>query len=313
MSVGEETRALFTNFNSRDAMLPVTLVVPTYERAELLRKTLPSILKQNVREILLVDDGSQVDPTPVVSEVAGNDARVRVLRLGTNRGSPGARNAGADAATQDFVLFVDDDVVLTDGYAETLYERLQHHRADVISGRRIWLKDGETPSRVDASRLRHVEGRALVEWKHISYDDEAQFDGDTSLPIVGAIMMVRRTLFRSVRYDEQLFRDTGWREETDFQLQAARAGARLMATPKALCFHLPKSEVGRGGGQRAGRTLRYEWRLFRNNVKFLRKHFSALRGLGFKPGPTPVLGALRAYFGFRVRSKLRHVMHWGGP
>jgi GT2 family glycosyltransferase len=128
-----------------------------------------------------------------------------------------------------------------------------------------------------------------------------------------AIMLVRRTWFSRARFDETLYRRTGFREETDFQIQLARLGARLIACPHALCFHLPRGEVGLQGGQRNGRVLRYEWRLLANDAAFRRKHFVALaHELGFEPGLTPWLGALHHYFGYRVPSKLRHVFGAAG-
>lgn len=288
--------------------LPISIVVPTFDRPDQLRQTLPSWLRQEVQEILVVDDGS---PTPVeslVHELAAGDPRVRTLRLARNRGSPAARNAGADAATGESVLFVDDDVHLADGYARTLHEHRVAAGADAAAGRRLWLRRGETPAQARRARTRRVAPDRLVDRRHFAYDDEADFDGDVEVPMACAIMLVRRTWFARARFDETLYRRTGFREETDFQIQLARLGARLIACPHAVCFHLPRGEVGLKGGQRNGRVLRYEWRLLANDAAFRRKHFVALaHELGFEPGLTPWLGALHHYFGYRVPSKLRHV------
>jgi GT2 family glycosyltransferase len=289
--------------------LPIAIVIPTFDRPHQLRRMLPSCLRQEVAEIVVVDDGSPEPIEPVVREVARGDARVRVVRLERNGGSPAARNAGADAATCDFVLFVDDDVLLSDDYARTLFDHLAAAGADAAAGRRIWLKTGETPERALRVRTRRVDHRRLVDRRHFAFDDEADFDGDVIVPMACAIMLVRRSWFARARYDETLYRRTGFREETDFQIQLARLGARLIACSHAICFHLPRNEIGRQGGQRNGRLLRYEWNLLANDAAFRRKHAPALaRDLGFQPGLTPWLGALRHYFGFRVPSKLRHLL-----
>jgi glycosyltransferase involved in cell wall biosynthesis len=294
--------------------LPISLVVPTFNRNRILKRTLPSFLAQDVSEILLVNDGGKEDPTEVIQELGCADVRLRVVNLSSNRGSPAARNAGGDAARGEFVLFVDDDVVLAKNYAALLHAHLKEQHADLAAGRRIWLRRGETLEQALRGRTRCVPSEHLVNRRHIAFDDEADFDADTVVPLIGAILMVRRSLLKQVRYEEVLYRRTGWREETDFQIQAARAGARAIACPHALCHHLSKEVVGRAGGQRAGRLVRYEWFVFRNNVQFLRRHFKALRDdLGFEPGPGPVLGALRAYLMYRVPSKLRHLMGRDGP
>jgi glycosyltransferase involved in cell wall biosynthesis len=291
------------------SQLPVSIVVPTFDRREQLRQTLPACLRQEVQEIVVVDDGSPQPVEPLVRELAAGDTRVRTLRLAKNGGSPAARNAGADAATGEFVLFVDDDVLLSDGYARTLHDHRVAAGADAAAGRRIWLERGETPDQARRARTRRVAREKLVDRRHFAFDDEADFDGDVEVPMACAIMLVRRSWFARARFDETLYRRSGFREETDFQIQLARLGARLIACPHAVCFHLPRREIGRQGGQRNGKLLRYEWSLLANDAAFRRKHFVALaHELGFEPGLTPWLGALHHYFGFRVPSKLRHVL-----
>jgi glycosyltransferase involved in cell wall biosynthesis len=294
--------------------LPISIVVPTFDHPHLLRRVVQTCLRQPVAEILVVDDGSPEPVDKVVHESAGGDARVRVLRLERNGGSPAARNAGADAASGEFVLFVDDDTLLADDYARTLLDHLRAAGADAAAGRRLWLRSGETPQAAQRSRTRHVAPDRLVDRRHFAYDDEADFEGDVAVPMACAIMLVRRAWFERVRYDEARYRRSGFREETDFQIELARQGGRLIACSHAVCFNLPKREIGRSGGQRQGRVLRYEWNLLVNDAAFRRKHFIALtHQLGFEPGATPWLGALHHYFGFRVPSKLRHLLGSEGP
>ena len=296
------------------SLLPIRLVVPCFERPHAIARTLPSFLRQPITEIVVVDDGSREPLAPLVQATAAGDERVRVLRLERNRGSSAARNAGAKTTRHEFVLFVDDDIVLSETYAATLHSHLVARKADIAAGRRLWLAPGETPDQARRSRTRRVAPEQLVDCDHFAYDDEADFPDDLVAPLVGAVMLVRRELLTKIHYDESLYRDSGFREETDFQVQARRAGARLLACPHALCFHLPKQELGSAGGQRRGRLLAYEWRRLRNDVAFRRKHFQALRReLGFRPGLTPWLGALHAYLGFRVPSKVRHLLKKEGP
>jgi GT2 family glycosyltransferase len=86
----------------------VSVVVPSHNRARLLRRTLQSILAQQLRdlEVVVVDDGS-TDDTPIV---AGSfDPRVVVLRNQRPGGVSAARNRGIEAARGDWVAFCDDD------------------------------------------------------------------------------------------------------------------------------------------------------------------------------------------------------------
>ena len=87
----------------------VTAVVPTHDRAGLLRTTLRTILWQRdvAMEVLVVDDGSS-DHTAAVVERLG-DPRVRLLRHDAPRGVSTARNRGASEARGEWLAFCDDD------------------------------------------------------------------------------------------------------------------------------------------------------------------------------------------------------------
>jgi glycosyltransferase involved in cell wall biosynthesis len=85
----------------------VSVLVPSYNRADLLRITLRSICAQSVPplEIIVVDDGS-TDHTPQVCAEFGE--AIRVIRQ-NNSGLPAARNAGIQAAKGKWIAFCDSD------------------------------------------------------------------------------------------------------------------------------------------------------------------------------------------------------------
>ncbi|WP_135823751.1 glycosyltransferase family 2 protein [Halorussus ruber] len=90
-------------------MSTVSVVIPTYNRAELLSRAIDSVLAQTYDdfELLVVDDGSTDDTEAVVT--AYDDDRVRYLAHETNRGANPARNTGIEAAESEFVAFLDSD------------------------------------------------------------------------------------------------------------------------------------------------------------------------------------------------------------
>ncbi|EMA66962.1 glycosyl transferase family protein [Halorubrum aidingense JCM 13560] len=87
----------------------VSVIIPTYNRAETLARAVDSALAQTVDdiEVLVVDDGS-TDGTQALIE-DGEDPRVRYLAHDTNRGVSAARNTGVEAARGDYVAFLDSD------------------------------------------------------------------------------------------------------------------------------------------------------------------------------------------------------------
>jgi glycosyltransferase involved in cell wall biosynthesis len=86
-------------------------VIPTYNRAALLRETLKSVTSQTVMpaEIVVVDDGSTDNTPQVVREFAGAGPTVTFLELPhSNRRGP-MRNLGVNATTSQIVAFLDSD------------------------------------------------------------------------------------------------------------------------------------------------------------------------------------------------------------
>src|SRR5438552_13034276 len=89
----------------------VSVVIPTYNRAGMLREALESVLGQTwpAAEVVVVDDGS-TDGTPqVVDALAGQEVPVVYLRGPHTNDRSEARNRGAAAASGDLIAFLDSD------------------------------------------------------------------------------------------------------------------------------------------------------------------------------------------------------------
>ena len=94
-------------------MEPISIVIPTYNRAELLPRTLASVVAAMADddEIIVVDDGSTDDTAAVVGTATGPwHGRVRYLQV-KNGGAGRARNTGVAAARYDLIAFADSDDV----------------------------------------------------------------------------------------------------------------------------------------------------------------------------------------------------------
>lgn len=97
------------------------MIVPVWNRASTLQRTLASLLAQTEGdlEIVVVDNGSD-DPEAVQAVVAAfGDPRISLVRLAANTGPGGGRNAGAERSSAPLVGFVDsDDEVDPEWHAE---------------------------------------------------------------------------------------------------------------------------------------------------------------------------------------------------
>lgn len=87
----------------------VSIVMPYYNRADVLKVSVQSILNQTYKnwELLLVDDASTL-PVQLEGD-AIRDPRIRIIRLFVNQGAGAARNTGMKHAAGRYIAFLDTD------------------------------------------------------------------------------------------------------------------------------------------------------------------------------------------------------------
>lgn len=84
----------------------ISVVIPTYNRAQTIRMAVDSVLNQTYRdiELIIVDDASTDGTQDVVTQIA--DDRIRYLRLEQRSGACNARNIGALSARGEFISMI---------------------------------------------------------------------------------------------------------------------------------------------------------------------------------------------------------------
>ena len=89
----------------------VSVIIPTYNRVNTIRKAVESVLEQTYKdiELLIVDDGSTDGTFEVLKEIQNKDKRVVVLKHEQNKGACAARNTGIINAKGDYIAFQDSD------------------------------------------------------------------------------------------------------------------------------------------------------------------------------------------------------------
>ena len=89
----------------------VSVIIPTYNRAELLERSVKSVQEQTYKkwEIIVVDDGSTDNTEDIIKKL--NDVRVRYIKNEKNMGAAASRNRGAEFAKYDYIAFQDSDDV----------------------------------------------------------------------------------------------------------------------------------------------------------------------------------------------------------
>ena len=96
--------------SSPNAMLPISIIVPCYNAAATLARTLDScVIQPEAAQIIVVDDGSTDRSIEIVRYYGGRDSRIGLLQMPVNGGAARARNWAALHATQPLLAFIDAD------------------------------------------------------------------------------------------------------------------------------------------------------------------------------------------------------------
>jgi glycosyltransferase involved in cell wall biosynthesis len=165
-----------------DARPRVSVVIPTYNRAWILREAVDSVLSQDFGdfELIVVDDGS-TDHTRDILHRYGD--RVRVL-FQNNRGVSTARNRGIAAAAGELIAFLDSDDLWLPKKLRTQVDFFQHHcDALICQTEERWIRKGV---RVNPGK-RHRKPAGMI------------FEASLHLCLVSpSAVMARRRLFDRV-------------------------------------------------------------------------------------------------------------------
>lgn len=114
--------------------MKLSVIIPVYQVESTLRRCVGSVVGQHVddSEVILVDDGSTDSSPAICDELAKQCSNVRAIHK-ANGGLSDARNTGLDAATGDYVTFVDSDDYLAPGTYKALMAVLgSHPDADLL-------------------------------------------------------------------------------------------------------------------------------------------------------------------------------------
>jgi GT2 family glycosyltransferase len=246
----------------------ISVVVPTKDRVEYLKRGLPTVLMQKeVQEIIVVVDGSTDGTLEFLSEFCKGEPRVRYLDNGINRGTPFSKNRGIAAAECEYTFVGEDDLELTEGYFGILGEHMMRTKADVICSRNIFRHPGEITAAA-LERANALEG-PYVDRKFIDLQTGMDIKNDQPSDLIASPMLAKTEVFRAVRFDMR-YQVNFWREETDFQISARESGYTLFSCPHAVCFN--QIILNDRGGAHAVIGIRRTIWIIINNWRFIKKH-----------------------------------------
>jgi glycosyltransferase involved in cell wall biosynthesis len=222
------------------AKVKLSAIVPTHDRPVGLQRCLETLGAQDVSvsdfEVIVIDDGSTSDIQSLVAAVDANSRfaiRYERQELG---GLNGARNRGVSLAQGEILGFLDDDTLVSTGWASALVQAFASYPCAAVGGRVDLELAGPAPSWLE--QLRHYLA---------AYDlgGEARWLEDEPVP-VGANCAVRRSDFDRIGgFQPGLDRIGGSlvsNGDTEFFRRLRSRGGRLRYEPRASVLHCVPAE-----------------------------------------------------------------------
>ena len=130
----------------------VSVIIPTYNRAEMLCQCVDSVLDSTYTslEILIVDNNSSDNTVELIKSKYCDEQRVKLFPLKRNMMAAGGRNEGIKHAKGDYLLFVDNDNVVFPDMIEKLIDQMERDKQIGLVGplsvdqeNTIWLASGD--------------------------------------------------------------------------------------------------------------------------------------------------------------------------
>lgn len=221
---------------------PVSIIIPVYNNLDLTQNCLESLWEHTpggLYELIVVDNAS-TDQSGVFLEHQARAGRLRLIRNDANLGFARACNQGAKAARGEFLLFLNNDTLLTPGWLEALLTTVrEEERIGAVGAKLLYPDDSVQHAGVVFNR----QGMVYHLYRHLHRDHPAVNKVREFQVLTAACLLVRGSAFFEVGgFDEQFM--NGF-EDVDLCLRLKEAGWRLIYQPHAVVYHLESKTPGR--------------------------------------------------------------------
>ena len=207
-----------------------SIIVPVFNRPDEVDELLQSLVTQTLTdfEVVIVEDGSEKPCKDVCDKYAGKlDVKYFMKK---NSGPGQSRNYGAERAKGEYLIVLDSDVVLPEGYLKAVDDELQREPADAFGG-------------PDRSHDSFTETQKAISYSMTSFFTTGGIRGgkkklDKFYP---------RSFNMGIRRDVYMrlggFSKMRFGEDIDFSIRIFKAGCRCRLFPEAWVWHKRRSDM----------------------------------------------------------------------
>jgi len=221
-------------------MVEVSVVIPTYNRSEILETCLNKLIVSNFPktkyEIIVVDDGSTDYTEEAAREFAKEHTQIKYFRQ-SNKGQGVARNLGISKAKGNIVILIGDDIFVTKNFIEEHYKTHKHYDEENYASLGLTAWDPE------------IKVTSLMEWMSkgkalfgrfggtlLAYDQlEGKKFADYNY-FYGSNISLKKSLLDKHKFDPW-FDGYGWEDiEFGYRLEK-KEDLKIIYNPHAIGYH----------------------------------------------------------------------------
>lgn len=211
----------------------ISIIIPNFNGATLLEKNMPFVVKaydnpkNNIKEIIVVDDGSSDNSVQVLTK---NFSQVKIIKHKINRGFSSAVNTGVRTAKGEYVVLINTDVLPAEDFLEKIQKNFEDKKVFAVSFNEqgySWAKGTFTDGYIN-----HEVG-SKVATVHPSFWASG-----------GSAIFRREAWIKLGGMDERLYSPFYW-EDVDLSYRAQKRGMIVLWDPEAKVVHEHESTISK--------------------------------------------------------------------
>ena len=217
-------------------MKPAEIIIPCLDNLQYTRRCYESLKRHTSIPFRLtfIDNASGAPSRKYLERISREESGVKLIRNSRNLGAPAAFNQGIASSDADLIILLNNDTVMTEGWASKLLKALKRCPAGGIAAPLLNPPPGKKMSLREINRL-----AVFIELKNRGSLREVP--GVTS-----TCMAIRREVVEKIgNFDENY--GPGTNDDHDFCLRAREAGFKIICSEEVFIYHYWNKTLGRMG------------------------------------------------------------------
>ncbi len=199
--------------------IDVSIIIPTHNRKKIIEKCLKALNQQTYPpekyEIIVIDDGSTDDTGEMIKKI---DLKPELIyRYQNQTGPAGARNHGIELARGSFIIFIDDDIIVTSEFVQEHISMQKKNKKVIVHGPVIYTNNLDNPT---------SEEMKITDFSRAFF-------------ATGNVSIRKEYLLKAGLFNE-IFTEYGW-EDLEMGHRLKEINLKAIKAEKARGFHLKHS------------------------------------------------------------------------